>query len=144
MTVNDPATIARLLRASRTIAVVGLSSDPARPSYGVARSMQQHGYRIIPVNPHETQVLGETAYADLTSIPEPVDLVNIFRRPSEILAHVREAIAIGAPAIWLQLGVTNDQAIAEAVAAGLEVVADRCIAVEYRNLERPHLAGGVG
>ena len=144
MAVNDPATIARLLRTARTIAVIGLSSDPARTSYGVARSMQQFGFRIIPVNPHETHILGETAYPDLTAVPEAVDLVNIFRRPSEVLPHVREAIAIGAPAVWLQLGVTNDQAVAEAVAAGQDVVTDRCIAVEYRNLERPHPAGGVG
>ena len=78
MAVNDPATIARLLRTARTIAVIGLSSDPARPSYGVARSMQQFGFRIIPVNPHETHILGETAYPDLTAVPEAVDLVNIF------------------------------------------------------------------
>lgn len=142
MAVNDPATIARLLRTARTVAVIGLSSDPARPSYGVARSMQQFGFRIIPVNPHETHILGETAYPDLTAVPEAVDLVNIFRRPSEVLPHVREAIAIGAPAVWLQLGVTNDQAVAEAVAAGLDVVTDRCIAVEYRNLERAQRAGG--
>lgn len=131
MPVNDPAVIARLLATARTIAVVGLSSDPDRSSYGVAQYLQRHGYRIIPVNPNETSVLGETAYPDLASVPIKIDLVNIFRRPSELLPHIREAIAIGAPAVWMQLGVVNPQATEAALAAGLKVVQDRCLAVEH-------------
>lgn len=136
MAVNDPAAIARILDTAHTIAVVGLSADPSRPSHGVARYMQEQGYRIIPVNPRETRILGETAYPDLTSIPGQVDLVNVFRRPTEVLPHVQEAIAIGAPAVWMQLGVVNAEARAEAEAAGLDVVEDRCILVEHRHHKR--------
>lgn len=136
MAVNDPAAIARILDTAHTIAVVGLSADSSRPSHGVARYMQEQGYRIIPVNPRETRILGETAYPDLTSIPGQVDLVNIFRRPTEVLPHVQEAIAIGAPAVWMQLGVVNAEARAEAEAAGLDVVEDRCILVEHRHHKR--------
>lgn len=134
MAVNDPAAIAHILATARTIAVVGLSSNPARPSYDVAEYMQRHGYRVIPVNPNETEVLGETAYPDLYAVPDPIDLVNIFRRPVDVLPHVREAIDIGAPAVWLQLGITHHQAVEEALAAGLDVIEDRCLAVEHRSL----------
>ena len=132
MSVNDPTVIARLLDQAHTIAVVGLSSDPLRPSYGVAAYLQHHGYRVIPINPNETEVLGEKAYPDLASVPDRIDLVNIFRRPSEVLPHVLEAINVGAPAIWLQLDVINPRAVQRALAAGLDVVEDRCIAVEHR------------
>ena len=132
MPINDPATLDRLFATVKTIAVVGLSSDEERPSYGVAAYLQRQGYRVIPVNPYEREVLGERAYPDLKSVPERVDLVNIFRRPSEVPPHVEEAIAIGAPAVWLQLGVVNQRAAERALAAGLAVVQDRCIAVEHR------------
>ena len=131
MPLNDPAAMDRLFATAKTIAVVGLSSDEERSSHGVAAYLQRQGYRIIPVNPYEREVLGEKAYRDLKSVPERIDLVNIFRRPSEVLPHVEEAIAIGAPAVWMQLGVVNPRAVEKALAAGLEVVQDRCIAVEH-------------
>ena len=144
MPVNDPATLDRLFATVKTIAVVGLSSDDERPSYGVAAYLQRQGYRIIPVNPYEREVLGEKAYPNLKSVPERVDLVNIFRRPSEVLPHVEEAIAVGAPAVWMQLGVVNARATERALAAGLDVVQDRCIAVEHRRWRaRRELSGQV-
>ncbi len=125
-------TIAELLRTSRTIAVAGLSSDPMRPSYGVSEYMQQQGYRIIPVNPNETEVLGEKAYARLEDVPVPVEIVNIFRRPEFVPELVDAAIRIGAKAVWMQQGVVHQEAADKARAAGLEVVMDRCILVEHR------------
>ena len=132
MPLNDAATMDDLFATAKTIAVVGLSSDEERPSHGVAAYLQRQGYRIIPVNPYEREVLGEKAYPNLQSVPDPVDIVNIFRRPSEVLPHVLEAINVGAPAIWLQLDVINPRAVQRALAAGLDVVEDRCIAVEHR------------
>jgi predicted CoA-binding protein len=128
--INSPAAIARAL-AGKTIAVVGLSSDPSRPSYGVARYMQRQGYRIIPVNPNEDEVLGEQAYATLRDVPVPVDVVDVFRRSEYVPEVVDDAIAIGAPVLWLQQGVINPQAASRAQAAGLAVVMDRCIKVEH-------------
>ncbi len=134
---NDPEVIRRILDECRTIAVVGLSSNPTRPSYGVARYMQQQGYRIIPVNPNEREVLGEKSYASLTEIPEPpgpprlIDLVDIFRRSEEAGNHVNEAIRLGAKAVWLQEGVIDSAAAARAEEAGLLVVMDRCILKEH-------------
>lgn len=128
--INSPAAIQRAL-AGKTIAVVGLSSDPARPSYGVARYLQQHGYRIIPVNPNEDVVLGEQAYPSLRDVPVPVDVVDVFRRPEAVPEVVEEAIAIGAPVLWLQQGVIHPQAAQRAQAAGLAVIMDRCIKVEH-------------
>jgi predicted CoA-binding protein len=113
-------------RDCRTIAVVGLSSNPARPSYHVAASMQSHGYRIIPVNPNETNVLGETAYPSLGAVPGPIDLVNIFRKSKDVLPLVEEAITHGAKAIWMQEGISNEQAAVRARESGLLVVMDRC------------------
>ena len=127
-------TIEELLRESKTIAVVGLSNDPSRSSYGIAMALQRYGYRIIPVNPKETQILGETAYATLADIPIPVDLVNVFRRPQQTPAVVREAIAIGTKAVWLQSGIVNEEAEAIAQAADLDFIMDRCIMVEHRKL----------
>ncbi len=121
-----------ILASVKTIAVVGLSSDPMKPSYEVSAYMQRQGYRIIPVNPRESEVLGEKAYADLESIPEPVDLVNVFRRPAQTPEVVKSAIAIGAKAIWLQLGITNEEARALAVEAGIPYVEDRCVLIEHR------------
>ncbi|MDW8355930.1 MAG: CoA-binding protein [Bryobacterales bacterium] len=126
--------IPELLRSARTIAVVGLSSKPWRPSHGVAEYMQRAGYRIIPVNPNETEVLGEKAYPRLEAVPEKVDIVNVFRRPEFVLEIVEAAIRVGAPAIWLQEGVVNEEAAQRARQAGLFVVMDRCILKEHRRL----------
>ena len=129
-------TPAEILRAYRTIAVVGLSNDGRRDSHSVSQYMQAAGYRIIPVNPEETEVLGEKTYPDLASIPVPVDIVDIFRRPEYVPAIVDEAIAIGAKVIWMQQGIVNEEAAATARAAGLEVVMDRCIRTEHRRMLR--------
>lgn len=122
----------QIFESSKTIAVVGLSSDPARASHGVARYFQSQGYRIIPVNPNETEVLGEKSYPDLLSVPETIDLVNVFRRPEHVPAIVDQAIAVGARAIWLQQGITHPEAEAKAREAGLLVVADACMMVMHR------------
>jgi len=126
--------VSQLFRTARTIAVVGLSSKRHRPSYGVAEYMQSAGYRIIPVNPNENQVLGEKAYADLHGITGPVDIVDIFRRSEFVPEIVEGAIRIGARAIWMQEGVVHEEAAATARAAGLEVVMDRCILKEHRRM----------
>jgi uncharacterized protein len=131
MGINDPEVIKRILDECKTIAVVGLSSNPIRPSYGVARYMQQHGYRIIPINPNETEVLGERAYASLADAAEMFDLVDIFRRSEEAGEHVDEAIRLGARAVWLQEGVIDEDAATRALEAGLMVVMDRCILKEH-------------
>ena len=128
--INSPAAIARAL-AGKTIAVVGLSSDPSRPSYGVARYMQRQGYRIIPVNPNEDDGAGRTGLPTLRDVPVPVDVVDVFRRSEYVPEVVDEAIAIGAPVLWLQQGVIDPQAAQRAQAAGLAVVMDRCIKVEH-------------
>jgi len=126
--------IAELLRDSHTIAVVGLSSRRARPSYGVSEYMQSAGYRIIPVNPRETEVLGEQAYPDLDSVPVHIDIVDIFRRPEFVPAIVEAAIRVGAKAVWMQEGVVHEDAALRAREAGLAVVMDRCILKEHRRL----------
>ena len=126
--------IGSVLRSARTIAVVGLSSKRFRPSFGVAEYMQSSGYRIIPVNPFETEVLGEKAYAELDRVPGTVDIVDIFRRSDFVPEIVEAAIRIGARAIWMQEGVVHEEAAAKARAAGLEVVMDRCILKEHRRL----------
>ncbi len=128
--------IADLLRASRVIAVVGLSSNPLRPSHGVAGYMQQHGYRIVPVNPQETDVLGEQAYPSLDEVPGKIDIVNIFRRSEFVPPIVEDAIRLGARAVWMQEGVIHEEAAARARAAGLIVVMDRCILKEHQRLAR--------
>jgi uncharacterized protein len=120
-----------LLRKSRVIAVVGLSSKQFRPSYGVAEYMQKEGYRIIPVNPHETEVLGEKAYARLEDVPEHVDIVDIFRRSEFVQPIVDDAIRLGAAAVWMQEGVVDEKSAEKARAAGLAVVMDRCILKEH-------------
>lgn len=121
----DPAD--KILRSARTIAVVGLSPNPRRPSYGVARYLQRVGYRIIPVNPNVSEVLGERAYATLSDLPGPVDVVEVFRRSEFAGAVVDEAISIGAAAVWLQDGVVDEAAAERARAAGLDVVMDDCM-----------------
>ncbi|HVW11133.1 MAG TPA: CoA-binding protein [Bryobacteraceae bacterium] len=123
-----------LLRNSRTIAVVGLSGNRRRPSYGVSEYMQSVGYRIIPVNPLETEVLGEKAYASLDAVPEPVDIVNVFRRSEFVPEIVDAAIRIGAKCVWMQEGVMHEEAAAKARAAGLQVVMNRCILKEHRRM----------
>lgn len=124
----------QILSTVKTIAVVGLSSDPMKPSFEVSEYMQRQGYRIIPVNPRETEVLGEKAYARLEDIPEPVDMVNVFRRPAQTPEVVRSAIAIAAKAVWLQLGIANEEARALAAGAGIPYVEDRCVLIEHRRM----------
>jgi len=128
--------IAELLGRARTIAVVGLSSRRIRPAFGVSEYMQRAGYRIIPVNPRETEVLGERAYPDLESVPERIDIVDIFRRSEFVPEIVEAAIRAGAGAIWMQEGVVHPAAAERARAAGLTVVMDRCILKEHRKLTR--------
>ncbi len=127
-----------LLAKTKTIAVVGASNEPWRPSFGIMRYLQRAGYRIIPVNPFLVgqTVHGEAFHASLQDIAEPVDLVNVFRRPDAVEAVVQDAIAAGAPALWLQLGVRNEAARTKAEAAGIAVVMDRCISVEHARLCR--------
>jgi predicted CoA-binding protein len=126
--------IPELLRTSHVIAVVGLSSDEMRPSHGVAAYMQKVGYRIIPVNPNETEVLGEKAYARLEDVPGKIDIVDVFRRSVFVREVVESAIRIGAKAVWMQEGVVDESAAETARAAGLEVVMDRCILKDHRSL----------
>jgi hypothetical protein len=134
--INSEEAIADILDNCKTIAVVGLSSDESRPSYNVGAYMKTHGYRIVPVNPNETEVLGEKAYARLEDVPEKIDLVDIFRRSEEASTHVDEAIRIGARAVWMQEGVIDLQAAARAQTAGLQVVVDRCILKEHLHYRR--------
>jgi uncharacterized protein len=131
MNINEPAVIKRILEECKTIAVVGLSSNHYRPSYGVASYMQKHGYRIIPVNPGETEIFGERAYPTLADVPGRVDLVDIFRRSEEAGIHVDEAIRLGVQAVWLQEGVIDEAAAERARTAGLMVVMDRCLLKEH-------------
>ena len=125
-----------ILDTYKTFAVVGLSDRPSRPSYSVAAFLKQHGYRIVPVNPLISEVHGETCWPDLLSIPFPIEVVDIFRRSELVLPVVEQAIQIGAKAVWMQLGVVNEQAAALARAAGLAVVMDRCPVIEMRRAGR--------
>jgi predicted CoA-binding protein len=131
---NDIVTLRRVLRENRTIAVVGLSADWFRPSYFAAKYMQTHGYRIIPVNPKYPEILGEKSYPNLHAIPFPVDMVDVFRKPQDVLPIAEAAIAIGAKTLWLQIDVINNEAYALAEKAGLTVVMDRCVKIEYARL----------
>jgi uncharacterized protein len=124
--------ILELLKQYKTIAVVGLSSNPMRPSYDVTEYMQAAGYRIIPVNPNERKVLGEKSYARLEEVPEKIEIVNVFRRAEEVPAVVESAIRVGAKVVWMQQGVQNEEAAEKARAAGLMVIEDACILVEHR------------
>jgi len=125
----------KILNICRTVAVVGLSPKPDRPSNHVANYLKEQGYRIIPVNTYAGEILGETCYPDLSSIPEPVDVVDIFRRSEAVPPIVEEAIKIGAKAVWMQEGVINEEAAARAEEAGLLVVMDRCMLKEHRKLQ---------
>lgn len=133
------AQLRRILKDSRTIAVVGLSADWYRPSYFAAKYMQEHGFRVIPVNPKYDEILGERCYPDLKSIPEKVDIVDVFRKPADCVPIAQDAVAIGASVLWLQIGVINDEAKRIAEAGGLDVVMDRCVKIEYARL-----FGGLG
>ncbi len=122
------------LRSAKVIAVVGLSPKENRPSNGVARYLQQVGYRIVPVNPGQDRILGEPCYPDLAAIPEPVDIVDVFRRAEEVLPIAQQAIAIGAKVLWLQQGIVNEEAARLVEAAGMTCIMDRCIKVEHQRL----------
>jgi predicted CoA-binding protein len=126
--------ITQVLQQSKTIAVVGLSSKPERASYQVAAYLQRHGYRIIPVNPRETQVLGEQAYATLRDVPVAIDIVDVFRESSAVPDIVTDAIAIGAKVLWLQLDIHHAEAEAQAQAAGITVISDVCIKIAHAEL----------
>ena len=140
--VDDIAGLRRILAQTRTIAVVGLSDNWYRPSHFAAKYMQDHGYRIVPVNPAYTEVLGERCYPSLAAIPGPVDMVDCFRKPGEIVALAHAAVAKGAKVLWMQLGIRNDEAAQIATAAGLDVVMDRCVKIEHaRILGGLHWAG---
>ena len=131
---SDIPTLRRILAENKTIAVVGLSADWFRPSYFAAKYMQEHGYRIIPVNPSYPEILGEKCYAALKDIPEKVDMVDCFRKSRDIEPIADEAIAIGAKVLWMQIGVINEKAAEKARQAGLEVVQDRCVKIEHGRL----------
>lgn len=130
---NEYATIDKILAETQSIAVVGFSSNPAKAGYYVPAYLKQQGYRIFPVNPNLTDGLGEPAYASLADVPGPVDLVLIFQRSENVPPFVDQAIASGAKAVWMQLGITNDEAAAKATAAGLDVVQDACMLVEHKH-----------
>jgi len=136
LAINSPETIRRILDECRTIAVVGLSSDPSRASNSVSGYMRRQGYRVIPVNPNETAVFGEKAYPDLSAVKEKIDLVDVFRRADEAGKAVDEAIAVGAKAVWLQEGVIDSAAAQRAEDAGLMVVMDRCWLKEHIRAHR--------
>ena len=132
LTINDPDRIAELLNTAKTIAVVGLTNSPLRPSYGVSHYMRSQGYRIIPVNPNIKEWEGEKAYASLLDVPDKIDIVNVFRRPDAVPGVVEQAIQIKAPAIWMQEGVIHEEAAEKARRAGIFIVMDLCILKEHR------------
>jgi len=132
-------TLRRILNENKVIAVVGLSANESRPSFFAAKYMQYHGYKIIPVNPRYDTILGETCYPDLESIPEPIDIVDVFQRPDRVMPVAESAVVIGAKVLWMQLGVVNEEAASLARNAGLEVVMNRCVKIEYARL-----FGGLG
>jgi len=142
---EEPAinTEERILKSSRVVAIVGLSSDSSKPSNIVACYLKGRGYRIVPVNPREEQILGEKSYPSLAAIPDPVDVVDIFRRPDEVTGIVEEAINIGAKVVWMQEGVVNEAAAARARGAGIEVVMDKCMRKEHQRMlgEEPSTPG---
>jgi len=132
--VDDIAGLRRILAKSRTLAVVGLSAQWHRPSYFAAKYMRDHGYRIIPVNPRYTEVLGETCYPNLRAVPEPIDIVDCFRKSGEIPPLADDAIAIGVNVLWMQLGIVNEAAADRASLAGLDVVMNRCVKIEHARI----------
>jgi predicted CoA-binding protein len=139
---QDPLTIQRVLNTSRTIAVVGLSNNELRASYFVGYYLKRHGYRVIPVNPREPEILGETCYPSLADVPVPVDVVNVFRAPDALPGIAAEAVAIGAGTLWCQFGVINEEGGRIASDAGLAVVMDRCLKIEHARYQgRMHWLG---
>jgi predicted CoA-binding protein len=139
---QDPAAIQRAIHAAKTIAIVGLSGNPLRASYFVGFYLLRHRYRVIPVNPRETEVLGEKSYASLADVPVPVDVVNVFRAPDALPGIAKDAVAIGAKTLWCQFTVINEEGARIAEAGGLSVVMDRCLKVEHaRYVGRMHWLG---
>ncbi len=139
---QDPKMILRALSGARTVAIVGLSKDPLRPSNFIGFYLKRHGYRVVPVNPREQEILGEKSYPSLTDIPFPVDIVDVFRRPDAVPDIAREAVAIKAKVLWLQFGVISPEGAKIATDGGLDVVMDRCMKVEHaRHLGRMHWLG---
>jgi len=136
---NSDQMLKDILSSAKTVASVGLSSNRARESYGIVQYLKGQGYRIIPVNPTATEILGEKAYPDLESVPEKIDVVQVFRKPEDVPPVVDSAIKAGAKVVWMQEGIVNEEAAAKARAAGLQVVMDACMRVEHRRLigERP-------
>jgi uncharacterized protein len=132
--VDDIAGLARILTQSRVVAVVGLSPNWYRPSYFAAKYMQEHGYRVIPVNPNAREILGETCYPDVAAIPGAVDIVDCFRQPEEMPGLARAAVAKGAKVLWMQLGIRNEEAARIAGASGLDVVMNRCVKIEHARI----------
>jgi predicted CoA-binding protein len=139
---QDPLTIQRVLHSAKTIAVVGLSNNPLRASYFVGYYLKRHGYKVIPVNPRETEILGEKSYPSLGDVPEHIDIVNVFRAPDALPDIAREAVAIGADALWCQFGVINEEGAKIAEEGGVTVIMDRCLKVEHaRYIGRMHWLG---
>jgi uncharacterized protein len=139
---QDPLTIQRVLHGANTIAIVGLSANELRPSNFVGFYLKRHGYRVIPVNPREQEILGETSYPSLTDVPEPVDIVNVFRAPDALPEIARETVAIGASTLWTQFGVINFEGARIAEEGGVTVIMDRCLKVEHaRYVGRMHWLG---
>ena len=139
---QDPLTIQRLLHSARTVAIVGLSNNELRASYFVGYYLKRHGYRVIPVNPRETEILGQKCYASLLDVPVPVDIVDVFRTPDALPGIARDAVAIGAGTLWCQFGVVDAEGTRIAADGGLTVVVDRCLKVEHaRYVGRMHWLG---
>jgi predicted CoA-binding protein len=139
---QDPLTIQRVIHSAHTIAIVGLSANQLRPSNFVGFYLKRHGYRVIPVNPRETEILGEASYPSLSDVPGPVDVVNVFRAPDALPAIAREAVAIKAGALWCQFGVINEEGTRLAEQGGLDVIVDRCLKIEHaRYVGRMHWLG---
>ena len=139
---QDPLTIQRVLHTARSVAIVGLSTNELRASYFVGYYLKRHGYRVIPVNPRESEILGETSYPSLREVPSPVDVVNVFRAPSALPAIAEDAVAIKASTLWCQFGVINEEGARIAADAGLTVIMDRCLKVEHaRYVGRMHWLG---
>lgn len=134
LNMDDIQTLRRILRENRVIAVVGLSADWFRPSYFAAKYMLEHGYRVIPVNPKYTEILGQRCYKSLAEVPEKIEIVDIFRKTQDVMPIAEAAIAVGARVLWQQLGVRNEAAAAKARAAGLDVIMDRCVKIEHGRL----------
>lgn len=128
--------IEAMLKNYRTVAVVGISTKPHRDSYQVAAFLQEHGYRVIPVNPRYDEVLGEKCYPSLLKVPGPVEIVDIFRRPDAVPEIVEQAIQVGAKVVWMQLGIVHNEAAKKALSAGLDVVMSRCIKIEYQRMQK--------